>query len=126
MNLHNIVGNAISVLSPWIRASIQVSTGSSTDAAGKQAPAYRPPRDIQVKVQSLTADDLKQLDGLNIQGEKRALYLTGNLEGVLRPDHKGGDLVTLPDGTLWLVNLVLEDWHMTSGWVKVAVTRQRK
>jgi hypothetical protein len=37
---------------------------------------------------------------------------------------KGGDLITLPDGTLWLTVQVLEDFSVTSGWVKVAATLQ--
>ncbi|WP_429322567.1 hypothetical protein [Paraburkholderia sp. GAS448] len=65
-----------------------------------------------------------QLDGLNLQGERRALYLDGNWQGVLRAEVKGGDLVTLPDSSLWLIAHVLENWRMTSGWCKVAVTRQ--
>ncbi|WP_322030129.1 hypothetical protein [Paraburkholderia sp. J76] len=30
----------------------------------------------------------------------------------------------LPDGSLWLIALVLENWWLTDGWCKCAVTRQ--
>jgi hypothetical protein len=76
------------------------------------------------QVQTLTFRDLAQLDGINLQGERRALYLNGSWAGVLRPEVKGGDLVTLPDGSLWLVALVLENWWLTAGWCKCAATRQ--
>ncbi len=126
LNLHNIAGNAVGAISPWIKAKLQLSTGSATDTDGTRIPAYAPPRDIKIKVQSLTFSDLRQLDGLNIEGEKRALYLTGDVSGVSRADKKGGDIVTLPDGTVWLTVCVLEDWVLTSGWVKLAVVRQNK
>lgn len=75
-------------------------------------------------MQALSFDELKQVDGLNIQGEKRAMYVNGDFAGIQRPDNQGGDLITLPDGSKWLIVLVLENWNTTSGWTKFAVTRQ--
>jgi len=37
---------------------------------------------------------------------------------------KGGDLITEPDGTVWLVTTELEAWSASAGWTKVAVTQQ--
>jgi hypothetical protein len=124
MNIQRIANRAVTRVNPDITVSIQVSTGYTTDAAGEQVPTYAAAVPLSAQVQSLTAGDLSQCDGLNIQGEKRAIYLNGNWNGVVREDGKGGDLITFPDGTVWLVVLVLENWGGAEGWVKVAVTRQ--
>lgn len=124
MNLHNIVAGAVSAINPAMNATIQRSTGYTTAADGTRAPTYASPERVKAQVQALQYNDLTQLAGLNIQGEKRAMYLNGNWEGVARPDGRGGDLITLPDGSVWLVVQVLENWASQDGWVKVAVTRQ--
>ena len=124
MNLHNLVAGAVSAINPAITASIQRSTGYVTAADGTRTPSYAAAVSVQAQVQALEYNDMVQLSGLNIQGEKRAMYLNGNWEGVSRPDRRGGDLITLPDGSVWLVVQVLENWASQDGWVKVAVTRQ--
>lgn len=124
MNLHNMVAGAVSTVNPFITASIQRSTGYTTSSAGKRTPTYAAAVSVQVQMQALQYNDLVQLDGLNIQGERHAMYLNGNWSGVVRPDGTGGDLITLPNGTIWLVVLVLENWSDLDGWTKVAVTRQ--
>jgi hypothetical protein len=73
------------------------------------------------QVQSMTFSDLHQVDSLNLQGIKRAIYLNGRIDGLVRKDNKGGDLITRPNGEIWLVVLVLEYWP---DWCKVAVTLQ--
>ena len=124
MNLHQVVSNAIAAVNPFITVNIQASAGYTTNADGSRSPAYAAPVIIQAQMQSLQYNDLAQIDGLNIQGERRALYLNGNWEATSRPDGKGGDLITFPDGSVWLVVLVLENWAFADGWVKVCVTRQ--
>jgi len=124
MNLHQIVSGAVSAINPWVTASIQMSAGYTTAADGSRAPAYAPAVSVQVQAQALTYKDLMQIDGLNLNGEKKALYINGNWEGVSRPDGKGGDLITMPDGSIWLIAQVLENWGDTDGWVKVAVVKQ--
>lgn len=114
----------MAAVNPWLLVQYQQSTGSTTAGSGKRTPTFAAAIGVQVQLQALTGDDLKQLNGLNIQGEKRALYVTGNWQAVMRPDLRGGDLFTMPDATVWLVVHVLEDWNSTSGWAKVAVTRQ--
>jgi hypothetical protein len=39
----------------------------------------------------------------------------------VRTDQKGGDLLTMPDGSVWLVAMVLEHW---ADWTSVAITLQ--
>ncbi len=124
MNLHQIASQYTSAVNPWITATIQVSTGFTTDANFIRVPSYAAPVSAQVQMQSLTYNDLKQIDGLNLQGERRAMYLNGGWDGIVRQDQKGGDLITLPNGTVWLVAMVLEDWSDLNNWVKLCVTRQ--
>lgn len=125
MNLHNIVASAISAVNPHLAGSYAQSNGYTTSGDGTQVPAYLAPVPVSVQTQALQYKDLMQLQGLNINGEKRAMYISGNWEGVSRPEARGGDLITLTaDGSVWLVVFVLENWFASAGWCKVAVTRQ--
>lgn len=124
MNLHAAVRGAVTTVNPDIQATWQQSTGYSTDGGGKRTPGYANST-IPIQVQALTAQDLTHLDYLNIQGVMRAVYAYGNIQGVVRPNLKGGDLLTFaqPGGVpqIWLVVAVLETWP---DWCKVAVCLQ--
>lgn len=80
---------------------------------------------VMAQVQALTFRDLQQIDGLNLQGTRRAIYLYGKVQGINRAENKGGDLITVAAGDAagkWLVAEVLEQWP---DWVKVACTQQQ-
>jgi hypothetical protein len=121
VNLHHIASNAVSAVNPFVTAAIQASSGYTTSGDGSRVPSYAPAAMIPVQIQALQYQDILQLNGLNIQGTRRAMYINGDWEGLIRADKKGGDIITLPDGTVWLVALVLEHWP---DWVKLAVTLQ--
>lgn len=121
MNLSGIVGGVIGVVNPLVVATIRRSTGYSTGADGKRVPGYADPVPVSCQIQALSYSDLMQLEGLNVQGTRRAIYLNGDWEGIVRADRRGGDLITTPDGKVWLVALVLEHWP---DWTKVAATLQ--
>ena len=78
------------------------------------------------QVQPMTWRDLQQTDGLNLQGTRYTIYVNGRVEGLVRPENRGGDLITLPDGRLFLVAQVLEGWSATAGWTSVAATLQNQ
>ena len=124
MNLHNIVSGAIGAINPNVSASWQQSSGQTQGADYSPTPQYYPAVTVSVQMQALTFRDLSQLSGINLAGEARAFYVNGNIEGVNRPDAKGGDLFTLTDGSIWLCVHVLENWNATASWTKVAVVRQ--
>lgn len=134
MNLHGIVAGAISAVNPMIRATIKRSTGSKVNAAGVRVPQYSYPCGdySMLQVQSLTFGDIQQLDGLNIQGTRRAIYAYGAISGIIRVGEKGGDLVVfdpgaLAEGDVWLCAHVLEQWNdgaRDSAWCKIAITLQ--
>jgi hypothetical protein len=79
---------------------------------------------LLAQVQPMTFRDIQQIEGLNLQGTRKAIYLNGAVDGLIRESNKGGDIITMPDGTVWLVALVLEGFNPTAGWTKCAATLQ--
>jgi hypothetical protein len=96
------------------------STGYTIGTGRKQIPSYATPLVAPAQIQALDSKDLKQLDGLNIQGTIKAIYLRGIFAGVIRPDGVGGDIVQI-DGQNWLVVKILEGWPF---WTKAAIVLQ--
>lgn len=121
MDLHGIVAGAIGAINPFVDCFLQRSAGYQDGDDGVQIPVYAPPQVMPCQIQSLTYDELKLLDSLNVQGVRRAIYLHGYWAGVVRPDSRGGDLVVFPDNTAWLCVHALETWP---DWSKIAVTQQ--
>jgi hypothetical protein len=76
---------------------------------------------LSAQIQALAFRDIVQIEGLNLQGTRRAIYLSGEIDGLVRADNKGGDLITFSNGGVWLTAMVLEQWP---DWVKVAATFQ--
>lgn len=124
MNLHGIAAGAVAAVNPPQMGSVRVSAGYTTNPDGTRTPAYLAPVSVPIQIQAMTYSDLRQTDGLNLNGTRRAMYLFGDIEGIVRDQNKGGDLITLPDGSVWLVALVLEQFGAGPDWTKVAVTRQ--
>lgn len=123
MNLHAIVSGAISAVNPLSPATLYASAGSTTNADGSRTPAFAAPVAINAQVQQLTTFNLRQLEGLNLQGVTHKIYFTGQAAGVERFFSKGGDLIQMADGTIWLVVTVFEQWP---DWVAVGVTLQNE
>jgi hypothetical protein len=123
MDLHGIVKGVIGAVNPLVPATMQISTGYTDNADGSRTPTYSTLA-VNAQVQSMTYMDLRQVEGLNLNGTRRAIYLEGEFNGVNRPSQKGGDLVTLTDGPnagIWLIAQVIEQWE---NWCKVIVTLQ--
>ena len=127
MDLRGLANGVTSTVNPNKTVTVRRSTGYTIGAGRRQVPSYAAPVSGPAQIQALDADDIKQLDGLNIQGTIRAIYLRGTLAGVVRPNQTGGDLVTIAApapvalrGT-WLVVKVLESWP---DWTKAAVVLQ--
>ena len=117
MDLRGIANGVSSTVNPNKTVTVRRSTGYTIGAGRKQVPGYADPVTGPAQIQALDANDIKQLDGLNIQGTVRAIYLRGVLAGVVRPDGTGGDLVEV-DGQTWLVVILLEGWPT---WTKDAI-----
>lgn len=129
MDLRGIANQVSNVVNPNIIVTWRASNGFTIGAAGRQQPAYLEGITGPAQIQALDNSDLKQIEGLNISGSIRALYMKGNLAGVIRADSKGGDQIVIASqpgapallaGT-WLTSKVLESW---SDWTKVVIVKQ--
>lgn len=127
MDLRGIANSVSASVNPNKTVTVLRSDGFTVGAGARQVPKYAAPVTGPAQIQALDANDIKQLDGLNIQGTTRAIYLRGVLAGVVRPDEKGGDLIQIKDPVsgavleTWLVVKVLEGWPT---WTKAAIVRQ--
>lgn len=124
MNLHGIAGPIVGAVNPNFPVSVQFSTGFAVDAAFKQVPSYSAPVTLLAQVQPITTRDLQQLEGINLGGVRWKCYLYGEVDGVVRPDMKGGDLITISSGRhqgVWLVAQVMEQFP---DWCCAAIVQQ--
>ena len=122
MNLHGIVAPLINVVNPFIPATLRQSTGYTTNPDGTQVPSYVD-RQMMIQVQELSSNELRaieQVDGMNIQAVKHAVYLSGNWNGAVRVGRQGGDLVIF-DKKIWLAAVVFEIWP---DWTRLGVVLQ--
>lgn len=123
MDLRGIANSVSNAVNPNIIVSVKRSTGSTAGASAngyKQVATYAAPVSGPAQLQALDNAELKQLDGLNLQGVLRAIYLRGALAGVIRAGSAGGDIVTF-GGQTWLVVRVFETWPL---WTKAAINLQ--
>ena len=120
MDLHNTVAGLIGSVNPFISAQVYQSTGYTTLGDGSQTPAYAAPITVQIQKQETSFKDLKQLEGLSMQGVYCAVYLTGNIYGIERGTARGGDKFVF-NGQTWLVAAVPEQWP---NWTKAILVLQ--
>lgn len=123
MNLAAIARAAVSPANPDTDLQIKFSEGYLPGDASngfKQVPKYKTV-DCKGNVQALQYKDLIQVEGLNLNGTRRKIYLYGVAEATVRALMKGGDVITDAAGNVWLTAMVLEQWL---GWCSVAVTLQ--
>lgn len=110
MDLHGLVSPVVDSVNPNISVTIQASTGYANTGPGlRQVPVYGSPVTGFGQVQALSSSELRQAEGMNLQGVMRKIYLRGGLNGVIRPNSVGGDLVIIA-GQTWLVIKTLELW----------------
>ena len=100
MNLHQIASGFVGSVNPFVPILIRISTGYSIAVGGRRTPSYAPAVVASGQVQSLTFRDLTQIEGLNLQGTRKAIYVNGRVDGLVRVENKGGDLITVPGAFL--------------------------
>ena len=120
MNLNALASGIVSAVNPQVSISVQTSTGYTINPDGTQVPTYSTSTTTG-QMQPLSSQDLKKLDGLNIQNVTAKVFLNGDFEGVFRALGNGGDLLTI-NGQTYLVTAVLERWP---DWTLVGVTMQQ-
>jgi len=123
MNLNAIAAGLTRAVNPPSDAILWIGTGQyDVTADGRQTPRWAAQFPVTIDVQELTSKDLRQLDGLNVQGVNNVAYISGEMNAVSRVRRKGGDMVTLPErGESYLVATVIEQW---ADWCKVALVLQ--
>lgn len=128
INVRGIANAAIQVVNPNIPVTVKLPNGYAVDPGTlRQIPAYIT-QTAQGQLQALDGDDLGQINGLNIQGTIRAMYLYGSIAGVIRPDGSPQSHVIFTSNEAgvvkereWGVFKVLETWP---DWCKVAIVYQ--
>lgn len=121
MNLSAIVQGNVDTVTPRVPLTLRISEPPTVDSNYKPVPQYAT-YSVTGQIQAMQYKDLMQISSLNLNGTRRKIYLYGVVEAVVRALNKGGDLITDPDGNVWLVALVLEQW--AKDWCSVAVTLQ--
>jgi len=123
MDLFGIASAVSGTITPPETVQVKRSTGYTVGTGRKQVPSYAPAVSVPANIQALDSVDLRQMEGINIQGTIQAIYLRGTLAGVIRPGGTGGDLVLRGPNfsETWLVVKVLESWPT---WTKAAIVRQ--
>lgn len=125
MEIRGIANGAISAINGNQNIVWQKNQGYDTDNAGHRVPRLTN-LSVKAQIQAVSAQVLKHIDALNIQGVMRSVYIYGNIQGIVRPDQKGGDILQFPEvpgGTIrnWLVVQVIETW---ASWGHVVVVLQ--
>ena len=120
VDLFSVANAAIQGVNVNVPATLSRSSGYTTDASGKRSPSYVTPVAVSAQVQAMTGRDLRQVEGLNLNGTLSAIYLTGIVKATERVSASGGDLIAV-GGQTFLVAMVLEDWPT---WTKVCGTLQ--
>ena len=125
MNLRGIANGLTRAVNPNTYVTWVQSTGYTIDATGTQIPTTTS-KTIDAQIQGTTPSDLRHMDGLNIQGVMRSVFMYGSAMGAVRADQKGGDILQFPEsrGGLvqnWMVVQVIETWP---DWCHVIVTLQ--
>lgn len=122
MSLRSMANGLTSTLNPNVSGDAYISAGASTGYGGKRTPSFTKVEGRAFQVQALSGGELRHADSLNIQGQKRTVFLDGTVNGVRRALGKGGDILAFSN-SYWLVVDVTEPWD-ESGWCKVIVTEQ--
>lgn len=126
MNLRGMVNGVTQAVNPNQMVTWLQSAGYTIDDSGKQVAAYALAVPVRAQVQALSGRDLRHADLMNMQGVMRSVYLYGNVQGIVRADQTGGDILQfseVPGGPVrnWLVTEVMETWPE---WAHVIVTLQ--
>lgn len=125
MRLRTIANGAIQGINRDQQIMWVQNIGYTTAPDGTRTPGQTS-TPVNANVQALSGTDLRHMDGLNIQGVMRSVYLYGDVEGIVRAQGRGGDMLQFPmtpgsDVQNWLVTQVMESWPH---WCRVIVTLQ--
>ncbi|EOT9494541.1 hypothetical protein ACKW7S_004667 [Escherichia coli] len=109
MNLRQIANNAITSINPNIPAILKKYAGETIGPGRKPIPSYLPDQHVTIQLQPISRGDIQHIDGLNIQGLAKVIYVNGNYFSVQRELERGGDIFVI-NGEQWLVVEPIELW----------------
>lgn len=121
MNLQGIASGVTGAVTPQLSVTITTEDGYTTAADGTLTPKVTATVTAMGQVQAVTQSDLRQIEGLNLQGQLASVYLPGQWAGVVRVSQQGATKLTF-NGQTWLVVSVPEQW---ADWTRVVVCLQR-
>lgn len=125
MNLRKLANAGTKTINPNIPIIWDRSVGYSTNAAGKQTPNVVTTT-VYGNAQGITGEEIQHIDAISMQGVYRKVYMYGNVQGIVRTDGKGGDILKFPEAPgeankNWKVITVMETWP---DWASVLVELQ--
>lgn len=120
MNLHKIANSAIRRVNPNISAILKKYAGEIIGPGRNPQPSYLPDQDVIIQLQPLSKGEMQHVDGLNLQGLIKAIYVNGNYFSVQRELEQGGDIFVI-SGEEWLVVEPIELWP---DWCRLIVNLQ--
>ncbi len=120
MNIRQIANSAIQRVNPDVQAILKKYAGNTIGPGRKPVPSYHPDQMVTVQLQPLSRGDIQHVDGLNIQGLAKVIYVNGSYFSVQRELEKGGDIFII-NGEQWLVVEPVELWD---SWCRLIVVLQ--
>ena len=109
MNVHSIVNTGVKTINPNVTVVIKQSAGYVQNPDLSRTPQFTETQRT-AQVQPVSSDDIRMIEGLNIQGYKRHVWVNGGIDGIVRGEQKGGDFIITPDGSVWKIAYVSEAW----------------
>lgn len=122
-----MVGPVVGAVNANVQVTLKQNTGFTTNSDFSRAPTYSTST-MLAQIQGLQSDDIRLLNGLGIQGERRKVYLWGTTSAIVRSLQKGNDLVLFSDNSEWKCVVVVEDFGHgltgQTGWCSIIVVLQ--
>lgn len=78
---------------------------------------------VMGQIQPVGWRDIQMMEGMNLQGTRKKIWLYDRFDGLIRVSDKGGDLIIDEDGNVYLVAMVAEQWDKRV-WCSVFATLQ--
>lgn len=129
LNLHDIVRGAINSVHPDEEVQIIRSEGSTPDENGFAVTRYSRFTGVRAQVQSESDAALFHADMAGANSIVRRFYLytpksvIEQPAGIFRPLTRAGDYIARSDGTIWLIDAVIDNFAGVN-WLSVRATMQ--
>lgn len=124
MNLRQIANNAITSINPNITSTLRKYAGEGIGAGRKPVPKYYPDQQVTIQLQPVPRGEMQHVDGLNVAGLAKIIYVNGNYFSVNRALEKGGDLFEFEYAGAKQTWLVVEPVELWPDWCRLLCVLQ--